>query len=559
MIKKVLSILGAISLLLAVSCRQDPTDFENSGSDSNPIIMNGDATSLNARLDFKNAGILNMDLGLGRKADVAGDFPLVLVAELAPPTYEGKTLRATHVAVEGNYAYVSYNTEGAEYLGAIEVIDITNPNLPKMVMQAITPNIDISSVKFDQGQLYVAGAKNIDVTSSPTAAFAGRMPLTGGLLTDRFVTTALPGKVGTDITSNSTHYFAVSGATGALTKVNKADDKIEFSISVNDLRAVGINSNKIVVLSGTDGVKVFDSNTLTQTAAFAAYSDIAESKRTLDFMGEKLLVSQGKNGVGVYQLNSGVKVQTLSLPDHVTGVDPGDVVTNGVSVNGDKVFAANGGAGLYVYQNKAQTLELLGSIDLMGSSNYVMSKGAYIFVASGARGLKIIKYVAPEDNVVNCSSYADYTGSEWLNVNSGQHLAFGGTKSLKGINVNSVLTWCGALTASEAVNINSNATFNMYGKLYQGSQQNPWNSLNINSGSLLNIEGDLTTYGHLTLNSNASLKVKGNVTVFGDLTLNQGAKIEFIGSKSVITIHGKVTKNGKSTITGTYIDTNNKL
>lgn len=559
MIKKVLSVLGATSLLFSVSCRQDNNDFENSGSNSNNIIINSDANSLGARLDFKNSGILNMDLGFGRKSDVAGDFPLVLVAELAPPTYEGKTLRATHVAVEGNYAYVSYNTEGADYLGAIEVIDITNPNLPKMVMQAISPNIDISSVRFDQGQLYVAGATDVDVTNSPTAAFAGRMTLNGGLLTDRFVTTALPGKVGTDITSNSTNYFAVSGATGALTKLNKADDKIEFSISLKDLRAVGINSNKIVVLSGTEGVKVFDANNLTQINSFAAFSDIAESKRTLDFMGEKLLVSQGKNGVGVYNLNSGTKIQTLSLPTEVPGVDPGDIVTNGVSVNGDKVFAANGGAGLYVYQNKAQALELLGSIDLMGSSNYVMSKGEYIFVASGARGLKIIKYVAPADDAVNCSSFAEYTGSEWLNVNSGQTLAFGGTKSLKGINVNSVLTWCGALTASEAVNVNSNATFNMYGKLYQGSQQNPWNSLNINSGSLLNLEGDLTTYGHMILNSNASFKVKGNVTIFGDLTLNEGSKIEFIGTKSVITIRGKVIKNGKSTITGTYVDTNNKL
>ena len=134
MIRKVLSILGATSLLLAVSCRQDNSDFDNSGPESNNIIINGDATSLSQRLDFKNSGILSMDLGLGRKADVAGDFPLVLVAELAPPTYEGKILRATHVAVEGNYAYVSYNTEGADYLGAIELIDISNPNLPKMVM-----------------------------------------------------------------------------------------------------------------------------------------------------------------------------------------------------------------------------------------------------------------------------------------------------------------------------------------------------------------------------------------------------------------------------------------
>ncbi|MDP2453810.1 MULTISPECIES: PQQ-binding-like beta-propeller repeat protein [unclassified Kaistella] len=560
MIKKILSILGVTSLLFAVSCRQDGVELENAASNNNDLILNSDVNLLSKRIDFKNSGILNLNMGLGHRGDVAraGDFPLVLVAELAPPVYEGKTLRATHVAVEGNYAYVSYNTEGPSYLGAIEVIDITNPNVPKLVMQAITPNIDISAVRYDNGELYVAGATDVDVSNTKTAAFVARMTLSGGLLSNSFVNTALPGKVGTDVTTNTARYYAVSGATGTLSQLNKADNKIEFSISLPDLRAVGINGNKIVVLSGTDGVKVFDANGLTPVSSFAAYTDIAEAKRTIDFMGEKLLVSQGKNGVAVYNLNSGTKIQTLPLPTAVPGVDEQDIVTNGVSVNADKVFVANGGAGLYVYENKAGQLDLLGSIDLQGSSNYVMSKGDYIFVASGT-GLKIIKYVAPENGVVNCSSYAQYTGGEWLNVNSGQTLEFGGTKSLKGINVNQMLSWCGALTATEGVNVNSNATFNMYGKLYQGSQQNPWNALNINSGSLFNLEGDLTTYGNMTLNSNGTLKVKGNVTIFGDLTLNQGSKIEFVGTGSTITIHGKVTKNGTSTITGTYSDTNHKL
>ena len=160
---------------------------------------------------------------------------------------------------------------------------------------------------------------------------------------------------------------------------------------------------------------------------------------------------------------------------------------------------------------------------------------------------------------MNCSQYPEYTGNDWLNVNSGQTLEYSGTKSLQGMNVNESLTWCGALTVSQSVNIKSNGTFNMYGTFYQGSQSNPWNSLNVNVGSLFNLNGNFTTYGHMILNANSTLKIQGNVTIFGNLTMNNKSKIEFIGTSSSITINGTLTRNGNTTVTGTFTDVNNKF
>jgi hypothetical protein len=555
--RKVLSYLTAASLLLAVACRND--DAEQQNDQEKGLILNSDAQSLSKRISFANSGVIDMKPSTGGKTTVAGNFPLVLVAEVAPPVYNGKTLRATHVALEGNYAYVSYNTEGETYLGAVEVINISNPNAPQLVMQAILPNTDVSSVRYDDGKLYIAGAKDIYASGASTPAFVGSMTLNGGMLGNAFQETFLTGKVGTDVTSNGTKYYAVTGATGVLAQLNKSNQQVEFSISIDDLRALGYNNNKIVVLSGTQGVKVYDANGLNLITSFATSTDVVEAKRTIDFIDGKLLVSEGYNGVGVYNLTSGAKLQKLALPTNLTGVDPSDIVSNAVSVNENRVFVANGGAGIYVYQPDSSDLKLMGSIDLSGSSNFVVSRGEYIFVATGAGGLKIIKTVAPTNGTIDCTAYPVYNGSDWLNVNSGQTLEYSGTKSLQGINVNQTLTWCGALTASQAVNINSNATFNMYGKLYQGMQSNPWNSLNINSGALLNLKGDLTVYGHMILNSNANWKIQGNVTILGNLTINQGSKIEFVGTTSSITINGTVTKNGTSTITGTYTDVNHKL
>ncbi len=555
--RKLLPYAAAFATLAVLSCNNDGDDFSN--AQQNEIILNSDAQSLSRRIEFDNSGVLNMRSADGGKTTTAGDLPLVLVAEVAPPVYNGKTLRATHVTVEGNYAYVSYNTEGETYLGAIEVLDVTNPNAPKLLMQAILPDTDVSSVRYDDGKLYIAGARDMDIFKATSPAFVGSMNLSGGMLTNALQQTAISGKVATDVTSNGSKYYAVSGATGVLAQLSKSSQQVEISIPLSDLRALGYNSNKIVVLSGAQGVKIYDANGLSPVTSFATSVDVAEAKRTIDFIDGKLLVSEGYNGVGVYNLTSGTKLQKLDLPTQISGVDPADVVSNAVSVNSGRVFVANGGAGLYVYASDNNALKLLGSLDLQGSSNFVMSKGEYIFVATGKGGLKIIKTVAPASGSVNCSSFPAYTGGEWLNVNSGQTLEYSGTKSLQGINVNQSLTWCGALTASQAVNINSNATFNMYGQLFQGTKANPWNSLNINSGALLNLKGDLTTYGHMILNSNANWKIEGNVTIFGNLTINQGSKIEFIGSNSSITIHGTVTKNGTSTITGTFKDVSGKL
>jgi hypothetical protein len=554
--RKILPYIAALSFLAAVSCTNDDQDFQN--DQENGPILSSDVKTLSQRIDFANSGVLDLKSTTG-KTTTAGDFPLVLVAEVAPPVYNGKTLRATHVAVEGNYAYVSYNTEGETYLGAIEVLNITNPNAPQLVMQAILPDTDVSSVRYDNGKLYIAGAKNIYASGASTPAFVGSMTLSGGMLTNVLQQTVLAGKVATDVTSGSSKYYAVSGATGVLAQLSKTSQQVEVSIPLSDLRALGYTNNKVVVLSGTQGVKIYDANGLNLITSFTTSSDVAEAKRTIDFIDGKLLVSEGYNGVGVYNLSTGAKLQKLAVPTQVPNTNPADIVSNAVSVNSGRVFVANGGAGIYVYTPDNNDLKLMGSLDLKGSSNFVMSKGEYIFVATGAGGLKIIKMIAPASGTVNCSGYAVYNGSEWLNVNSGQTLEYSGTKSLQGINVNQVLTWCGALTASQGVNINSNATFNMYGQLYQGTQNNPWNSLNINSGALLNLKGNLTTYGHMILNSNANWRIEGNVTIFGNLTINQGSKIEFIGSNSSITIHGTVTKNGTSTITGTYTDVNHKL
>lgn len=538
--KKTLLALGLASLILFQSCEttDDTTLLTNQDE---KVVLNTNTAELNARIDHSNSGVINlMSSNLTSKNLKPGDvdnFPMSLLAEMKPIVYNGKTLTATHVDVNKNYVYVSYNTTGETYLGGIDVIDISQPDNPKLVIQAIFPNTDVNTVIYENETLYFSGGTSIDANANlKNAAFVAKMPLSGGLLTNDYLSASLQGYVSTGVVIVGSDCFSVSGNNGFLSKMNKTTQEIKASIAISDLRAIGYNENNIVVLSGTEGVKVYNAETMKLISAFNTTKDVPNAKRTLDFIEKNVLIAEGYAGVKMYD-SKGSLLQTLALPTGIANVDAADVVTNAVAVSGDYVYAANGAAGVAVYKKDNSSLISLGSIFLGGSANYVKSVGDYIFVANGTGGLKIVKKLSEHTNL--CSTYKAYDGGQWLNVNSGETLNYQGSASIQGANVNQNLTFCGSLSIKQGVNINSGGVFTMRGSMAQG---------NFNSNS-----------SNFNFNINGTFKVEGSVVIYGNLILNSGATLEFIGSESSITIYGKVTKNSGVTIKGNYIDTFNKL
>lgn len=532
--KKSLLALSLCALVMLQACQNDDN---NSGNQEQKVILTTDAQKLNSRMNYDNSGVINLaiDNTTGRDGSTS-DFPMSLLAEVNPPTYGTTKLTASHVDVKDNYVYVSYNTQGEAYIGGIDVIDVSQPNNPQLVIQAILPNTDISTVVYNNGQLYIAGATSVDANPALTSpAFVAKMPLQNGMLTNNYTSVSLVGNVATGLAVADSKYYGVSGNNGVVAKIDKTTNTVETTINVADLRAMGRIDNKIVVLSGSDGVKVFNADNLSLQSSFSTSSDVLDAKRTIDFQGNNLLVSEGYQGLKVYNLASGSLLQTLSLPTGLPNVDPQDVVTNAVSVNGDFVYVANGAAGVYVYKKANNNLNLLGSIQLGGSSNYVKSSGDYIFVATGTGGLKIIKKVTTSS--IDCTGFATYNGGQWLNVNSGQTLNYQGSAALTGININQNLTFCGSLSVSQELNVNTNGIFTLKGSLAQGQYNSNATNFHVNG----------------------TFRVEGSVVIYGNFILNSGAKLEFLGSNSSITIHGKVTKNPNVTITGNYIDVLNKL
>jgi hypothetical protein len=545
--KRISYTLLSISVMLAfASCSKNNTTTDK--QTPHQVELNTDAAELSKRITTKGDGLGVVSISPvsnpgGRSAEAAvssNKYPMELIAEVAPPVYQGTVLRATHVDINGNYAYVSYNKEGEKYRGGIQVFDISNTSAPKLVAEAMFPNTDLSAVVFNNNRLYFSGATSVD--EDPTLkspGLVGYIDIVNGIPATTYKFASVQGQVATDIALANNKLYVASGSTGGLTVMDPLTLEQEQYIVSGDLRAVAANSNKVATLSGETGLYFYNPQGLAQLANIATGQDIAESKRTIAFNNNYLLVAAGRMGVQYYntadyKLAGELRLPTVAPP----GIDINEYVTNAVSVNDGLFLAANGAAGLYACnETSTHGLELLGAIDLDGSSNYVKIKGDYIFVATGKGGLKIIKLVRPATNTA-CDNLPAYTGDVNLNVNSGQKLSYSGSVALQNVNVNASLFYCGSMTIQNSCNINSNGKFELHGTLAFGQ------------------------YGKsnaLIINNNASLDIEGSLVIYGDLILNSGAKLNFIGNGSTVSIYGKVTKGNNVTITGNYTDVFNNL
>ncbi len=537
-------LLVAIGLL--VSCNDETIVFENPQGD---IRLETNQQILDNSIRYDNSGVLGVSeqekvSGKWSKSgsnDVAGNYPLTLVAQINPPSFAGgENLTASHVHLEGDYAYVSYNTVEDGYAGGVDIINVSDPHNPIISARLYYLNADVNSLKYDSGYVYAVGGVDAELSVRATSnAFIAKIPVSSGRFNIDAITYAFQqGFVSTDVETTATTVLVTSGQDGSLTIYNKNKLEIIQEIPFSDLRSIALKDNKIAMLDGSKGIIKLDENYST-TGSISIDSDFGIAKRTIDFLGDNIIVSEGAKGAGIYNFATGTLQEHLPILINPSNVASQDIVTNAIAANENILFMANGGAGLSLSENEANNADVVGILELEGSINYVASKKDYVFAASGKKGLQIVKLNKPSESLVNrCGTLTTYQGSANLNVNTGQSLAYKGSKSFNTINVNGSLLLCGSWTTNNTVNINSNGLFEMNGTLVVAKNNNRRN---------------------FSINQGATLKVEGNLTVYGDLVLNNGATIEFIGEDSVVNIFGAVRKSGDVVIKGNFRDVQNKF
>lgn len=546
---KKVSLILLVALGFTLSCSDETTVYSDPQED---ILVEDSDAVLESSIVYDEAGVLDI-IGQdelsgkslsGKAEELAGDYPLTLVAQVDPPSFNngGERLTASHVHVVDKYAYVSYNTSEDGYAGAIDIINISNPNRPRITSRLYYLNADVNSVRYENGYVYAVGGvdseKSVRATSNSflarIAASGGRFNISAGI-TYGFQ----EGYNSTDVVLTDSSIMVTSGQEGSLTVYNKADLAVKNELALADLRSVAISNESIAVLDASKGVTIVDQN-LSITKEIAINSDFGvNTKRTLGFSGENIVVAEGSKGAGVYNATTGNLIEHIEIPINPEGVAQGDQVTNAVAVNQEALLMANGGAGLCLSEDQGGTTDLVGVIALEGSINYVASKDDYIFAASGKSGLQIIKMNRPDASlVVRCANLEAYRGSANLTVATGTVKEYRGAKRFNRINVYGSLLLCGSWTVQNSAYVHENGLFEMNGTFAIGRNNKRKN---------------------IVVDKDATFRVEGNLTIYGDLILEDGAKIEFIGNSSIANIYGTVTKNGNVTVEGNFTDLQNKF
>ena len=294
-------------------------------------------------------------------------------------------------------------------MGGVDIVDISDPNNPVLISGAVFINRETNHGK-DISSLDIESKGNNNFVWL-VGAEEGNENLTTPALVERYILNSsnqfkhvdeprqfydLPGYVGTDVKYSKDQggptVFATSGTGGGLTILNNGMNLKEYH-EFDNARSIDVTKDYVTALGGNPGT-IFSPNLWDFETGGA---NDPEAKSILKLYKDYVFVALGEDGLKCYNLKSGTPTEVASLPRPVVpegdNVNEWEYVTNSVSVYCDWVYVSNGEGGLDVARFKNEDITVKGTINLGASVNFAEAGNGYIFVATGLKGLTILKIV----------------------------------------------------------------------------------------------------------------------------------------------------------------------
>jgi hypothetical protein len=421
------SVASILILTLWYSCQsklEDEIVLEDVGVEEFPYKINNNSGTLSSRITYVNRTAtieplvsgLNTDRNGGNVNGAQEMYYWEHVAEVAPLVIGGVTLSATHITLNDDKAYVSYHQQGNNHTGAVEIIDLSNANFPSIISQASFDKSDINAVTSG----FTSNSSNLKVWLAMSDATHGaqlyELETTGYSFTENFrrvnISNIIDGSGvsasanGIAVTDN--YIYVTSGKThGGTVLLNKSDLSPVDHESYRDAKYVAVNgtsngSGVVSLVTGNNAsIKVASVEGALSSTSYNVgsiyHQNVVETyrgKSTMEFspMNNKhVYIAKGKDGIALVDITNGNLLNESKGTMLVVGN------TNGVTTDGDYIYAANGSDGISIAPHPTSTGE-----DILpffhwdmaeddASANYIIADGEWVFVAKGGGGFKILR------------------------------------------------------------------------------------------------------------------------------------------------------------------------
>lgn len=379
--RRTIRALAPIVLLLS-ACSEDPRVIVRDASQLS-------ATNVVSQELFKST----IDLSTFDGTIVATGFGLTLEAWVEAPEWGGTKLQATDVHWVGDRVFATYNTRDEQFLGALQVIDVSDPADPEVVAEAIYPITDLNRVRVAGDTIFTASA---DVEYGGTLERwrydrETGLEYLGYTIVGSYSATFLDlddytawVSVG-DVDGRAAAYDLSDGAPALL------DERPSF-----DARWVGhLEDGGVAIVSGQPSriARHDASGTLETPVDGGRIGAPTWATRR----GDQLFLSADDGGLIVYDLRDLSVIGRLETEGTANGL--------AIAPDGALAFLANGEEGLVVADVRdPRAPRALASIDVAddaGSANAADVSGPWIALADGLGGVKILRYdrdaVDPDD------------------------------------------------------------------------------------------------------------------------------------------------------------------
>jgi hypothetical protein len=397
-----------IFVILSISsCKKN--EVENDITENEEVFVNNSIEELNQRIIYIH------NPAFSSKAEKStNNYYWYYVAEVAAPVFNGNILSATHVDIIDNKAYVSYNVQGDEYAGGVDVIDLNNPAYPSLITQLLFSGNDANAVVADiegnnsSRDIYLA------LSSFKKGAVVRKLTTQDGQFTGAFTDLSLSKSIegisasANGINCTNDYIYVTSGQSiGGVFQI----DKESFSVINSDefqaakyvvSNGTNIGSKQISLSTGIDSKlhiynvgpsldkQIFNIGSIYHQNVSEPYK--GKSVMHIDPQSNNCFVSMGVNGMKAFDIFSGDIVYTSPSDMLSTGN------TNGLTKDDLFVYLANGADGLYIAQIPETGTEIIpvqvwDMDETVASANLVKASEEWLFVAKGGGGLKILRRV----------------------------------------------------------------------------------------------------------------------------------------------------------------------